>query len=141
MDSLTNKKLSSIKNDQLAEDFIKKWCNDEPKLHDRINAIMVDKRISLVELMSKSRINRNYGYNIINGKRSNPGRDKVIALCIATQSTLEETQEILTIAKVGILYYRRERDIRLALALNNKVGDVLKVNLMLEEHGLEPLNV
>ena len=141
MDLGAEKKLLSLKSENSVEEFVEKWCREEPTLHDRVNAIMISKKISLADLMKSSRINRNYGYNIVNGKRTNPGRDKVIALCIAAQSTLEETQETLTIAKVGILYYRRERDVRLAMALNNKVGDVLKVNLMLEEHGLEPLNI
>ena len=43
---------------------------------------MNQNNIAVADVMKNSGINRNYGYNIINGTRKKPGRDKVIALCI-----------------------------------------------------------
>ena len=131
--------LERLKTEREIEEHIRENCIEIPALSDMINRWLADGRTTIAELMKRSRINRNYGYNIINGKRLNPSRDKIIALCIAAGLTVGETQETLAAAKAGPLYYRNERDVRIAGALNNGVRDVLKVNLMLSEHGLEPL--
>lgn len=141
MNETGTRKLSALKSEIDVEKFIDAWCRKPEKLHEAINRIMIQKNITLAELMGKSRVNRNYGYNIVNGKRENPGRDKVLAICIAARLGLDETQELLAIARVASLYYKDARDVWIAYALNKKVGDVLKVNIMLSDLGLEPLNV
>lgn len=142
---MTNQ-IDGIKMDELKEPaevdrFVKTWCVDEIPFHVAMNEKMIENKVSLSALMDKSRVNKNYGYNLINGRRTNPGRDKVLAMCIAAQLSYEETQEMLMRAKVGGLYYRCERDVRIVASLNNKVGDVLAVNIELEENGLQPLDV
>lgn len=47
----------------------------------------------------------------------------------------------MKIAGAGILYAKDERDIWIAVALNREIGDVLKVNLMLEEKGVASLDI
>ena len=136
-----DKELASLSEENAVEEYISRWCMDEVRFHKAMNDCLIKHHITLSELMENSRINRNYGYNIINGRRQKPSRDKVIAMCIAAKLSLEETQEMLAIAKVGCLYYRRERDVRIAAAINNKIEDVLKVNIILESKGLEPLEV
>ncbi len=135
------KELAYLLEERDVEDFIEKWCRDDILFHKAINETIVQKRLTLSNLMNSSRINRNYGYNIVNGRRHNPSRDKVIALCIAAKLSLDEAQEMLAIAKVGCLFFKRERDVRIAAAINNKLGDVLKVNIILEANKLEPLDV
>ena len=133
--------LGLIKSDSEVEEFVGRWCEAEEDFNLVLERILSEKAITVSEFMKNSRINRNYGYNIINGKRKNPGRDKVLAMCIASGLSVEEAQELLYRAKVGGLFYKSERDVRIAAALSNKVRDVLKVNIMLEARGLEPLMV
>ena len=133
--------LGIIKSDAEVESFIKKWCEEEEDFSLVLERILKEKSIGVSEFMRNSRINRNYGYNIINGKRKNPGRDKVLAMCIGSGLSVEEAQELLFRAKVGGLFYKSERDVWIAASLTNKVKDVLKVNILLESKGLEPLAV
>ena len=133
--------LGIIKSDAEVESFIKKWCEEEEDFSLVLERILKEKSIGVSEFMRNSRINRNYGYNIINGKRKNPGRDKVLAMCIGSGLSVEEAQELLCRAKVGGLFYKSERDVWIAASLTNKVKDVLKVNILLESKGLEPLAV
>lgn len=121
--------------------FIKEWCGEEIPFYEAINNVIIEKNISLSELMLRSRLNRNYGYNLMNGRRLNPSRDKVLALCVAARLSLDETQEILLRAKLGGLYYRSERDVWVTYCLNNEIGDVLDLNLLLAERKQELLNV
>ena len=130
-----------LSGESAAREFIEKWCKAPLLFHEYINEIMVEKNLSLPDLMKSSGINRNYGYNIINGKRLRPSRDKVLALCVAASLSVEQTQEALSIAGVAQLYYKRERDVRIAAALNEGIEDVLSLNILLEKNGMEPLDV
>ena len=85
-----------------------------------------------------AQIQRNYGYQILNGTK-NPGRDKVIALCISLKLTFEETQRALTLANAGILYPRRKRDSILIFSLK-KTLSVSDTNILLYKHSEEPLS-
>lgn len=133
--------LSSIKSEGDVEAFINKWCKEKREFHIELSKAMASKKVSLSELMHRSGINRNYGYNIVNGRRKNPARDKVLALCIAMRLTVVETQDLLAVANVRELYFRDERDVRIAAAINNGIADVLELNIILESKGVLPLEI
>ena len=57
----------------------------------------------------------------------------------AAGMTLEETQIALTLYGMARLYARIPRDAVLMIAFNRKKCDVLAVNALLSEHGMEPL--
>lgn len=61
------------------------------------------------ELIEKTHIQRNYAYQILNGTKK-PGRDKVIAICLALSLSLDETQRALTLAAESVLYPKNKRD-------------------------------
>ena len=92
--------------------------------------------ISLGQLIRDAQIQRNYGYQIMSGKR-NPGRDKIIALCLALSLELEEVQHALIIAKEGILYPKCKRDSILIFCINKHLS-VLETNGLLYDMG-EPV--
>ena len=71
-------------------------------------------------MIRASLIQRNYAYQILNGTK-NPGRDKVLALCIAAHMNYEETQRALALADLGKLYPRRKKDSIIIFALKQKI--------------------
>lgn len=77
--------------------------------------------MSQSELIQKAQIQRNYGYQILNGTK-NPGRDKVIALCLALSLSLPEVQRALTLAQEGILYPKNRRDSVLIFCINKRLS-------------------
>jgi len=93
--------------------------------------ILREKKIAESELIRDSQIQRTYAYQILNGTK-NPGRDKVIALCLAAHMNLEETQRALILANLGQLYPRRHRDSILIFALEQCL-DVQQTNELLFE--------
>lgn len=135
--------LEKIKTPVEEEKFIKKYAiNKEGKyFYEYLQQYIAESKMTMSKVMTNSRLNKNYGYNIVNGTRKSPGRDKVIALCIGAKMTFEECQEALKIAHHPILNPRDERDIRIAVFINNGGGDVLKLNIILEGKGVLPLNV
>lgn len=84
------------------------------------------------DLIHASQIQRNYAYQILNGTKK-PGRDKVLALCIAAQMSLDETQRALTLSNSGKLYPRRKRDSIIIFAIDKKISVQQTNELMYEE--------
>lgn len=54
---------------------------------------------------------RSYVGNIVRGKKDNPSRDALIAICLAIGTTVEEVQYLLKYAGHAPLYVRRKRDV------------------------------
>ncbi len=137
------KVLKEVRTEKEEESYIKKYVNKqaEKNFREYLQAHIVSSQMSVAEVMNNSRINKNYGYNIINGTRKNPGRDKVIALCIGAGMDFDQIQEALYLSNLPPLDPRDERDVRIVVAVNNHVIDVLKLNILLEGKGVAPLDI
>lgn len=131
------KRLRKIRYSNEIETYIKEFCGlRHLTFAEYLNHMMASKGIKTADVLKNSGVNRNYGYNIINGIRSNPSRDKVIALCIGTGMNLQEMQLALDIARTGRLLYFDERDVRIAAAVNSGICKVVEINMILSEHNL-----
>ena len=122
--------LTNVRTSQQREQFLKQYTEDGyDRFADYLNEYMAEHDIDLAELLCRSNISRNYVYNIINGDR-NPGREKIIALCIGAGMNCSEINRALKIAQEGILYAKNERDARLMIAVNQGNATVTEINLM-----------
>lgn len=88
-------------------------------------------QLSESEIIRLSLIQRNYAYQILNGTK-NPGREKVLALCLAAGMNYEDTQRALTLAGLGKLYPRRPEDSVIIFAIERGLT-VLETNELLYE--------
>lgn len=61
-------------------------------------------------VISASGLDKAYTYQIFDGKKTAPSRDKLLAICLAMGLTLPETQRILRLGHVGQLHPRNIRD-------------------------------
>lgn len=135
-----SRKLQSVTDVSEAESFIEKHAEDTA-FHIFLNKLIAEKDISIPELIDRSGVSKNYIYNILSGKRSHPGRDKVLAICIGLGASFQETNRALEMIGHSALYPKNERDTRIAIAVNQRTRNVTDVNIMLEKHGLPPLDV
>lgn len=94
--------------------------------------------IDRAEYIKKANMHRTYGYQILNGQKM-PGRDKVLALCLAAELTLDEVQHCLRYANQPQLYARNRRDAIIIYAINNKLS-VQDTNSVLSDFQEEILN-
>lgn len=134
--------LQNMKRQKDADVFIENHGEGTPRsFHEYMRQRMKESGLDRGTVISRSGISKNYVYNILNGSKPNPGRDKVLALCIAAELDYAQTQKALEIAGLAPLYPRSERDVRIAIAINNGMNRVIMVNLMLDEYGLPPLDV
>lgn len=72
------------------------------------------------ELIERSGIERTYGYQLLNGTRS-PGRDYALLLCRSAGLDLTETQRLLEVTNLGILYSRNRRDAIIIFCINKEL--------------------
>ncbi|MCR5324324.1 MAG: XRE family transcriptional regulator [Lachnospiraceae bacterium] len=75
------------------------------------------------DLIQRSGIERTYFYQLLNGTRK-PGRDKVIALCIAAGLDLKHTQRALELSNLAILYSKNRRDAIIIFCINKHLSNV-----------------
>lgn len=145
MDKPTTRELSRVlehTHGAGADEFVKANADTEFEyFYQFMNKMIADKDLDAGRVIKRSGINSNYVYNILNGNRLNPGRDKMISLCIAAGLSYKETQRGLEIAGAAPLYPKNERDSRIAVAINDGITSVCTVNIMLSDHDLEPLKV
>ena len=97
--------------------------------------------LTLAKIIKEAGIDRNYGYQIVNGQRKTIGRDKIIALCFCAGMTLEDTNRALRFSNNEELYIKNNRDAAIIFALNMKSkGDpnyksIIKLNDFLVSRG------
>lgn len=105
----------AIKRINTLEEFEKAFPDEFLKDDDRVGNYLqellfkYDKTASGVS--EKANIHRSYVGNIINGKKKDPSRDILLAICLAIGTTLDEAQYLLKYAGKAPLYVRRKRDV------------------------------
>ena len=111
---------------------------DEFDSRDYLNRLLVTKNLQPTDIIRRSGLERSYVYHILNGERKNPSQGKVIALCIAFELTVEQTQRLLRSWKLPVLYPRNQRDsiILYGLEQGSSVGEM---NEALYDAGFELL--
>ncbi len=98
-----------------------------------IEAHMSASGMTAAQLIEHAQLQRNYGYQILNGTR-NAGRDKVIALCLALSLSISDTQRALTLAHESVLYPKNKRDSIIIFCINKRMT-VLETNHLLYTEG------
>ena len=143
MDKSTTGKLSEILSTIDSAQEMEQYM-DMPKVSDSFQtfsgyfrSLPAVYNMDSAEMIRKSGLERSYYYQVMKGKR-NPGRDKVLRLCLAAGLGLKETTRALELSGNAMLYPRRRRDIILTVAINQKAG-VDDTNLLLFKYGEEPL--
>lgn len=100
-----------------------------------LKVFLQEQHITDAALIKSSLLPRTYAYQILNGTK-NPGREKVLALCIAAGMNYEETQRALALANVGKLYPRRREDSIIIFALEQGLNVLQTNELLYEECGI-----
>lgn len=113
----------------VSENFI-----ENRSLHTSLTALLKEKHLKKSDVVRNSTLDRKYVYDILSGRRKKPARDKLLALCLSMQLTIEETQRLLNTVEYPILYTKVERDCIILYALEKHLS-VLKTNEMLDEKG------
>lgn len=131
-------KLKKIDAQDDVSNFIRENANKDSSFREFYSRYIGEKNVGVPDILKRSCVSRNYIYNILNGDRE-PSRDKILALCIAAGMNFAETDRALELAGERRIYPKDERDVRIAIMINQGIKDVEEVNMMLESYGLEAL--
>lgn len=131
--------LKSVKTDSQAKDFATNHSVGFKYFFEYINAYIADRQIVVSEMIARSGVSTNYIYNILNGVTKNPGRDKIIAICIAAGMNLDEVNRGLKISGHNHLYPKNERDVYIAACINRGEQNITNINIELERLGIDPI--
>lgn len=102
-----------------------------------LNHILEIKHVTKAQVLSKTTIQRNYGYQIFDGSKV-PNKDKVIQLSLRLDLDLRMTNNLLSLSNNGMLYPKVKRDALLIYCIENKKS-VYETNECLMEYKLELL--
>lgn len=101
------------------------------ELKDFFNMMLPKKGMTLAQVVQKSGLQSAYTYQIFSGEKKHPSRNKLLALAFAMNMTLEETQQLLKVAHVQMLYPRNRQDLIVIYALREHCT-LIEVNELLE---------
>lgn len=94
--------------------------------------VIEEKELSKSDIIRKSDINEIYAYQIFSGKRT-PSRNKLLRICVGTEFSLEETNEILKVAGFSPLFPKIKRDSIIIFGIQNNYS-ILQINEDLYSH-------
>ena len=120
------------------KDFPDDFLQEDSKTGDYLLYLLgkYDKAASAVS--DKAGLSFSYVGLITSGKKNNPSRDALIAICLAMGTTFEEVQYLLKYAGQAPLYVRRKRDVVIWFGFM-KGQDIDTVNDNLYARGMKTL--
>ncbi len=107
------------------------------ELSENLADLLLKYSIKKSEAVKRSEINEIYAYQIFAGSRL-PDRDKLLCILIGMSLPLSEVQNLLKRSGYAPLYPKNEKDCIIAFGIQ-KQYNLLKINAMLYEYGLETL--
>ena len=94
--------------------------------------------VSKNDVVARCDIERGYGYQILRGTRE-ASRDKLLRLAFGIGMSVEDTQQLLTLANKGPLYPKIKRDAALLFCLGRRYTLLQAVNFLYDME-LDPLD-
>lgn len=94
--------------------------NAPPKLHILLNEYLAKKQLSKADVIRRLNIDRNYGYQIFNGKRV-PTRNLIIQMALMLELDVEQTDYLLKLAGKPMLYVRNIVDARVFYSIKHQM--------------------
>ncbi len=101
--------------------------------------IFSEKKLTQQAVFLRADIPERYGYKLLSGEKRTRQRDVILRICYAAEMSLTQTQRALKKYEMPELYAKLPRDALLMILFNERPGDIIEVNEILREHGMETL--
>lgn len=110
-----------------------------PSLAEFFSEYMQEHDLKKSDVIKASILVPSYAYQILNGDKKDPARDKVIALCLSMKMDLRDTNRALKLSGASELYSKNNRDAIIIYHINTRNHNVMEVNTYLYDNGFETL--
>lgn len=140
MKKTTEELLNILKSKRSYDDFLKEQIDELyfASISEYLEILLAQKALKKSDVITKANLDKSYAYQIFNGNKTNPSRDKLIMLAFGMELNLDETRKLLKISNVSDLYIRNPRDAAIIFCIENKL-DLIRTNEKLDELSLAPL--
>lgn len=105
---------------------------------DYLEVLLNEKHLKKSDVIRKSNLDKNYAYQIFNGNKLNPSRNKMLMLAFGMELSLNETRKLLKVCCLPDLHVRSPRDSIIIFGLNKKMS-LIDVNESLSDFSFEIL--
>ncbi len=131
--------MDELKSGESLDCFLEKNSSalDRQTFADYLKKLMKRQNTNKKEVIKNSLVNEIYCYQIFAGSRM-PTKDKIIAIALALQLDLDETQRLLSLGGAAALYPKNSRDCVLINAINTH-SSVSELNRELFERHMDCL--
>lgn len=89
-----------------------------PELSDILNRLIDERNLKKADVIRMINVDRNYGYQVLNGKRT-PTRNFIIQISLILKLSIDEMNYLLQLAGKSTLYVRNLVDARVFYAINH----------------------
>ncbi len=140
MSKSTGELLSVLKKKSRYTEFFKEEVGelDFSSVEDYLNTLLTEKGLKKSAVINRSGLERSYAYQIFNGTKVNPSRNKILMLALGMSLSFEEAQKLLKICRLPLLYVRDPRDSIIIFAMEKRMN-LINLNELLSDYGLELL--
>lgn len=97
--------------EEFEERFTDEFLREDARVGNYLEQLLWKYDKDAATVSQTAGLNRSYVGNLVRGKKNNPGRDALLAICLAMGTTAEEAQHLLRYAGHAPLYVRRKRDV------------------------------
>lgn len=121
MKKTTDELLNILKSKRSYDDFLAQEIDELcfASISEYLEMLLAQRGLKKSDVIQRANMDKNYAYQIFNGNKTNPSRDKLIMLAFGMQLTLEETKKLLKISNVSDLYVRSPRDSAIIFCLQH----------------------
>lgn len=112
---------------------------DKDSFSTYLKDLLKEKHLTQQNIFLKADIPERYGYKLLSGEKHTRQRDVILRICYAAELTLDETQRALRKYEMPQLYAKIPRDALLMILFNERPGDIIDINTILKEEGMEVL--
>ena len=139
MDKTTDELMNLLMSKEDLPQYIEENSNEflQSSLCQYLNQLQTEHSLKKGDIIADALEERSYGYQIFSGRKEMPSRDVLISFALAMKLSLDETQSLLRIAHMAMLYPRVKRD-SIILHSIAKHESVIQCNTTLESFG-EPI--
>ena len=101
MNKSTDELMNILKTKKTYEEFFEEEVGELyfSSVDEYLNLLIVEKKLRKSDIIQKSNLDKNYAYQIFNGIKKRPSRDKILMLAFGMSLNLNETKKLLKIAQ------------------------------------------
>lgn len=105
---------------------------------DYLNKLLKEKEMSKSDLINRLPMSSSYVYQLLDGRKKNPSRNRLLTIAFAMKLNIEQTDKLLKIANLGALYPRDQRDFVIIYCINNSMS-IEECTDILEQQDFAPI--